>query len=51
MMKMRNRHLGAWIFITLKTNTMKNHCKGNAFYVIKHNFSAKILRNFAFFKI
>lgn len=26
-MKTRNRHLDAWDFITLKTNTMKNRCK------------------------
>ncbi len=37
---MRKRHRGGWIFITLKTNTMKNHCKVNAKYVIKHNFQA-----------
>lgn len=28
-MKTRNRHLDAWDFITLKTNTMKNRCKSN----------------------
>jgi hypothetical protein len=35
-MKMRNRHHDAWIFTTLKTNTMKNRCKimKNMFYNI-----------------
>gem|GEM_PF-3982395 len=27
-----------WIFITLKTNTMKNRCKGIGKYVLQHNF-------------
>ena len=49
MMKMRKRHRGGWIFITLKTNTMKNRCKGNAFHVIQHNFSGIFFSNLTLF--
>ena len=45
MMKMRKRHRGGWIFITLKTNTMKNQCKNSANMFYNILFGHKIANN------